>query len=510
MMSGTATRKEARMLSPDNECTLTSALPTAPAGKQRLLALTVLWHLEPTRIGEQYVAGPGAAELALDRYAPAFCHPAGAALPLGERSIARSPLLLRLDAGGGLSVIPPDSRMAVGVDGVALAAPTAFDATRLDAGLVLALGGAVLLCVHWTDGLPRAERHGALVGVSSAMRRVRELVRQVAPTDLPVLLLGESGTGKELAARAVHAASRHCEGPMVAVNMATLGEDLAAADLFGAAKGAYTGAERARGGYFAEAAGGTLFLDEIGSAPAAVQPMLLRVLESGDYRPLGAARSEQSRARLVAATDQDLGGSAFNQPLLRRLEGFVIELPPLRRRREDIGLLIAHVVADWNAASGTALTLPVPLVEAMCCQPWPGNVRQLRNVVVRALLDLQVGATPQLAALMPVAESAPAPAVAGAPARANLAALDHDAVLAAMNGSGWQIRAAAQALGISRPSMYKLLAAHPLVREAAAIPLEELRAALHVHQGDLAGCAKALKTPSEALRRQLRGHGLIA
>lgn len=493
----------------DNECTLTSALSAGPAGAQRLLALTILWHPEPTRVGEQYVAGPDAATLALDRYAPAFCHQGGAALPLGERSIARAPLSLRLDGGGRLIVTPPDSRMAVCVDGAALTGPGEFDAARLDAGLVLALGGAVLLCVHWTNGLPKAERYGALMGVSSAMRRVRELVRQVAPTELPVLLLGESGTGKEVAARALHTASRRRDGPLVAVNMAALGEDLAAADLFGAAKGAYTGAERARGGYFAEAAGGTLFFDEIGNAPATVQAMLLRVLESGDYRPLGAARSEQSRVRLVAATDQDLRDGSFNQPLLQRLEGFVIELPPLRRRREDIGLLITHVVRDWNAAAGSALTLPVPLVESMCCQTWPGNVRQLRNVVVRALLDVQAGAAPQLATLMPVAAPAPL-SVSVAPARANLAALDHDAVLKAMNGCGWQIRAAAKALGVSRPSMYKLLAAHPLVREAAAIPLDELRAALQAHEGDLTGCAMALKTPSEALRRQLRSRGLIA
>lgn len=260
-----------------------------------------------------------------------------------------------------------------------------------------------------------------------------------------------------------------------------MNEQLAAADLFGAAKGAYTGAERTRGGFFAEAAGGTLFLDEIGDAPAAVQPMLLRVLDGGEYRPLGASRVEHSRARLVAATDQALDSADFNQPLLRRLEGAVIQMPALRQRREDIGLLIAHIMRDWNANTGAALVLPALLVGDMCRYHWPGNVRQLRNVVGRALLGLRTGALPAFAALVPP-EGPAAGASVVAPRRTNLAEVDHDAVLAAMDANAWQIQGAAQALGVSRPSMYKLLAAHPLVREADAIPLDELRAALAAHQ----------------------------
>jgi len=495
---------EEPMPSPSDEFTLTSPLPALLPGAERLLALTILWHPDQARIGEQHLAVPGT-ELAVSRYAPAFCHPAGAALPLGERSLARAPLVLRR-SGAGVTLLPPASRMLLRVDGELLAAPLALGAARLEAGLVLELGGSVLLCAHWADGLPQREDPGELTGVSSAMRKVRALVRQVAPSDLPVLLLGETGTGKELAARAVHQGSRRRGGPLVAVNMATLGDELAAADLFGAARGAYTGAERARSGYFAEAAGGTLFLDEIGNAPVAVQPMLLRVLESGDYRPLGSAHALQSQARLVAATDQDLGSGSFNQPLLRRLEGFVIALPPLRRRREDIGLLILHAVRGWNAASGAGLTLPIALVADMCRHDWPGNVRQLRNAVLRALLGLQAGALPTLGEIIP--EAALAPASPPAPRR-HLDALDDAAVLAALDACGWQIRAAAQALGVSRPSMYKLLAAHPQVRQAAAIPLDELRMAWTAHGGDVVRCALALRTPSEALRRQLRGHGLI-
>lgn len=495
------------MASPDNEQTLTSVLSTPQHGAQRLLALTILWHPDLARVGEQFIAGHGVPVLALDRYAPAFCLPGKEPRPLGERCIAREPLLLQGDAAGGLTLRPPASRMLVTLDGAPLAAPLAVSAARLDKALVLELGGAVLLCVHWAEGLPKLEQQGELIGVSSRMRRVRESIRQVAATELPVLLLGETGTGKELAARAIHAASLHRDGPLVAVNMAAVNETLAAADLFGAAKGAYTGAERLRDGFFAEAAGGTLFLDEIGNAPVAVQPMLLRVLDGGEYRPLGAARSMQSRARLLAATDQDLASTNFNQPLLRRLESFVIELPALRTRREDIGLLVVHVMLEWNAAGGAQVSLPVTLVRDLCCHDWPGNVRQLRNVVGRALLALQSGMVPALSSLVPSVAHAQDPAVA--PRRVELASVEHAAVLDAMDANGWQIQAASLALGVSRPSMYKLLAAHPQIREAGAIPLEQLCAALAAHQGDVAHCAASLRTPCEALRRRLRSEGLI-
>ncbi|MES2317591.1 MAG: sigma 54-interacting transcriptional regulator [Pseudomonadota bacterium] len=492
------------MLAHDTEQTLTSGLSALAQRATPLLALTILWHPDLSRVGEQYVAGPDSAELAVNRFAPAFCRPAEAARPLGERCIARESLLLQSDGTGGVTVRAPASRMLVVLDGVAVSALVHI--AQLGNGAVLELGGTVLLCVHWTDGLPKVEQAGELVGVSSAMRKARDLIRQVAATDLPVLLLGETGTGKELAARAIHAGSSHPGGPLVAVNMAALSDTLAAADLFGATKGAYTGADQARAGFFAEAAGGTLFLDEIGNAPAAVQPMLLRVLDGGEYRPLGAQHSATSRARLIAATDQALATSDFNQPLLRRLEGFVIRLPPLRERREDIGLLIVHAMRAWQADTGAGVTLPVPLVRALCGHDWPGNVRQLGNVVRRALLAVLAGEAPSFEALVPN----------GAPLvqrptmrRTDLSGVGQDAVLAAMERNGWHIRAAAEALGVSRPSMYKLLDAHPLIRPADAIPLDELRLALASEQGDIARCAAVLRTPSEGLRRQLRSCGLI-
>ena len=495
----------------DPDQTLTAPLDALAHPAAPVLALTILWHPDLARVGEQFMLLPGTDEIAVSRYTPLFSRPAGVQLPLGERCIGRDPLVLRLD-GTTLRIVPPSSRMRVDVDGMPLLDAADIPAERIGAGIVLALGGAVLLCLHWYRGTPAIGSNKSLVGVGSAMRKVHEAIRQVAATDMPVLLLGESGTGKELVARAIHDASRRRGNALVAVNMAALNEALAAGDLFGAAKGAYTGAHSARTGLFAEAQDGTLFLDEIGNTPAAIQPMLLRVLETGQYRPLGAARDVDSNARVIAATDQDLRTDSFNQPLFRRLEAFVIHLPPLRERREDIGVLIVHMMCE-RPFPGPDAPLPVELVARMCRHDWPGNVRQLGHAVRRAMIAIQAGQHDDLAAIVPdnaaAAPVAPAQPPATKAARMRLTEVGDEAVLAALDASCWRVGKAAQALGISRPSMYKLLDMHPAIRAVGTIPLEELRAALATHGGDLTHCAASLKTPSDALRRHLQAHGLI-
>ena len=488
----------------DTEQTLTSASICMPQA-QAMLALTIVWHPDHGRIGEQYLDAAGQGTIALGRHAPLFCRldgSGGAPAPLGERCVARAPLQVRRHGAGGVRIELPDSRMRVDCDGVAVAGTVELDADALGRGAILTLGGAVLVCVHWLDSLPRAAGASALLGVGRAAIRLREQVRQAALSDLTVLLLGASGTGKEVAAAAIHAGSRQARGPLVAVNMAGLNESLAAADLFGAARGAYTGAQAARLGFFAEADGGTLFLDEIGATPAAVQPMLLRVLETGRYRPLGGAADVGSTARLIAATDLDLDNAPFNQPLLRRLEAFAIQIPPLWQRREDLGVLIVHFLALWEQGGGQAVTLPAQLVSDLCNFDWPGNIRQLGNVVRRLCMALQAGESPVLEQLTRK-QGAAVEARTTAAVRPRLADLDDDRVTAAMERAGWQIRAAADVLGVSRPSLYKLLAAHPQIRRIDAIPAEEIHAAHRLHGGDVARCASALKTPSEPLRRWL-------
>jgi DNA-binding NtrC family response regulator len=502
----------------DSDHTFTSPLTGAPYAGPPILALTVLWHPDLSRIGEQYLQPKSDGAMELSRFFPLFAHPGREGLGLGHGSVSRQPLRLARETGGRLSVTPPASRMTVEVNGVEIAGPALLEPAQLDSGIVLGLGRSILLCVHWTDRLPRDNPVAGLLGVSAAAIQVRELIRTVAPTELPVLLLGETGTGKEVAARAIHALGGRANKPLVAVNMAVMNEGLAAAELFGTTRGAYTGAQSARTGLFAEADGATLFLDEIGNTPTNVQPMLLRVLESGQYRVVGGDTDRRSSARVIAATDQDLSNQDFNQALLRRLERFVITLPPLRARREDIGVLLLHALAQarTNHGSGGAElpTLPFAFVSACANYDWPGNVRQLSHVLARALLLAQAGQLPLFEALVGGRHAArPAP-VSALPAAvpAKRRALDEfsdEEVVAALHNNGWQVQGAAAELGISRPSMYKLIEGHPAIRRPDAIGLEELKQALEQGGADVERCAAVLLTPAEALRRHLRGLGLL-
>jgi len=491
----------------NQDFTLTSPLGDLASACAPLLALTIVWHPERARIGEQFIAAGGDA-IELNRYAPLFMRPGADGLPLGHGGISRQPLRLVRDAQDGVSVTLPASSMAVEVNGRIVQDAVRFSAAQVAAGQILTLGRAVVLCLHWMDRLPLANAVPGLQGVGSAAIAVREQIHMVARTALPVLLLGETGTGKEIAARAIHALSERAAAPLVAVNMAALGEPLAATSLFGMAEGAQLGMAGGRDGLFAQADGATLFLDEIGNTPAAMQPMLLRVLEGGDYRPVGAAQDRRTSARLIAASDQDLEGAAFNQALLHRLAGFVIRMPPLRARREDIGVLVVELLRE----QGIEAALPAALVAELAAYDWPGNVRQLCHVLQRAALMLGEGVAPTLPQLVRVPRApeppAPAPAVApredGAALRRRPSALSDDEVLAAMAANEWNIQAAAEALGISRPSLYKLLEDHPEIRRPETIHEAEIAHAMQQCGGDVERCAALLKTPAEALRRRWR------
>ncbi len=499
--------------SADSDYTLSfPALPEQGAAAP-LLALTIVWHSDLDRVGEQFFAPCDGGAIAVSRFAPFFTCPGGVQRPLGERCVARDALLLQPTGDGALRILVPASRMRVQLDGATVASETVIAPAALQSGALLGLGAGVLLCINLRTVLPAINRIPTLAGVSESIELARRALCRAAGTDLPVLLRGETGTGKELAARAIHDLGRRNGEPFVAVNMAGLSDTLAAAELFGAAKGAYTGADHARHGYFGEAASGTLFLDEIGDAPAEVQPMLLRVLENGEYHALGSSRQQVARARLIAATDRDLGNGQFNQPLLWRLEALVVRMPALRQRREDLGLLIVHFIRRWEASNGPAPALTLELVSRMCAYDWPGNVRQLSNVVQRALLAMADTAPvlDELLALPQARPIVPEPASHELPIRnrTKLDSISAQAVLSAMQSARWSVRAAAQMLGVSRPSMYKLLDTHPEIRPAASIPLEQLRLTLESNGYDILRCAGVLKTPGEALRRYAVAHGFL-
>ncbi len=227
-----------------------------------------------------------------------------------------------------------------------------------------------------------------IVGQSAMLRRVLDIATQAAPSSATVLILGESGTGKELLARYLHGKSARAQGPFVAVNCAAIPESILEAELFGHERGAFTGAIGRREGRFARAKGGTLFLDEIGELSAAVQVKILRVLQEGEYEPIG-GNTVQSDARIIAATNRDLAAEVeagrFREDLFYRLNVIALTAPPLRSRREDVPLLVDHFLGVYCKKNGRArLTVPREVLGRLMDYAWPGNVRELENVVERA------------------------------------------------------------------------------------------------------------------------------
>ena len=242
-------------------------------------------------------------------------------------------------------------------------------------------------------------RFEQLVGNSAALESVLEQVERVASTHSTVLIQGETGTGKELIARAIHNISSRCGRSFVKLNCAAIPLDLLESELFGHERGAFTGAIAQKIGRFELADKGTLFLDEVGDIPAALQPKLLRVLQEQEFERLGSARTHQVDVRLVAATHRNLTDMVekgeFRSDLYYRLNVFPILLPPLRARREDIPALVTHFVEIYGRRMGRQIEhIPAETMAALCSYQWPGNIRELQNLIERAVILSDDGVLP--------------------------------------------------------------------------------------------------------------------
>ena len=511
--------------------------------------LVILCHPNPERVGErallpELLSGHPAA---ISRLQPLFLAPqlgATGAEPLSDLGISRRPLkLLPSPKVGGVILEPSGCPTPVRVNGEPLASRMVLSPEQVRDGVVLVLARRVaLLLVHPIDPQVSGEPSYELVGESEAIAGLRREIRAAAELEVPVLLRGESGTGKELVAHALHNASRRRHRPLVAVNMGALPASLAAAELFGVVRGAFTGADRAKEGFFQRAEGGTLFLDEIGAAPLEVQVALLRALESGEIHPVGSAESRKVDVRVLAATDEDLQAASergtFRAPLLYRLAGCEIFLPPLRQRRDDIARLFFHFLREELAAVPAPETLeaaespwpPAALVARLVRYHWPGNVRQLRNVVRQLVMhrnssDLAAGSRILQRLLpgsgTPAGAGGPAPVaqpeVAAVPPPGDLHAsrgrfrraseVTDEELVRTLEAHRWQLKPAAATLGVSRPTLYRLIDACGQLRKAADLAADEVQEALARCDGSVPAAAASLQVSLIGLKRRITSLG---
>jgi DNA-binding NtrC family response regulator len=335
---------------------------------------------------------------------------------------------------------------------------TVVEAVRRGAAnfLVKPVGPAALLAAARASArspqeTPRPE--GSMtefVGISRAAVQVRHLVTLASRCNASVLLTGETGTGKELAARAIHRLSALRDRPFVAHNCATTPADLFDSEMFGHVRGAFTGADRDHAGLLSRACGGVLFLDELESLGLCQQAKLLRVLDDGEMKPVGSSETQVVCVRFVSATNRGpqemMGEGTLRQDLYYRLAGFEIRLPPLRERLEDVPVLAAHFLGD------SALRLAPPALELLCRLPWPGNVRQLRNVLARASAVVHDGEIEAHHVNLDLTASPHAPFLPGSHT-ATLKELEAEAILRALKESGGNRGRAARTLGIDRSTL---------------------------------------------------------
>lgn len=358
------------------------------------IGLTVSWHPEPGRVGDRlWFSAP---ETRISRHDGRFVSVDGRVTgPLADPFVSRTPVVFT-ETEGGVRVSGK-----VTVDGTPVAGEREIDRAALARGVTLELGRRVALTLHLSSVRPAPDVGPDLVGDSAGMRRLRAEIARAGVARAPVLIRGETGAGKELVARAVHDASPRSGGPYRAVNVAAVPPTVAASAFFGHTRGAFSGADQSQPGYFGDCDGGTLFLDEIGDLSPALQPMLLRALESGEVQPVGARRARRLDVRVIAATDarleEAIAAGRFSRALLHRLTGVEVHVPPLRERRDDIGRLLVHGIESALRRTAPALGadpvaegdwwwLDAATVAALTRYRWPGNVRELMNVLRRAVV----------------------------------------------------------------------------------------------------------------------------
>ncbi|MFT4613180.1 MAG: transcriptional regulator with PAS, ATPase and Fis domain [Bacteroidia bacterium] len=490
-------------------------------GEDELL-LTIAFHADTARIGEWAVVTQPKAPLPwiLGRRSPDFRRTEGGpAVPLEDPHVSRQSLRFDYEQGKlRLTREPSSSRVRLG--DIELTAPSVLEPDLLRAGVPLLLGHGTVLILRLScrpillEGDQRIS--SLLLGHSAVMDAVRAQLIRAGGSHLDVLIRGETGTGKDLAAREIHAASNRARGPWVSVNMAAIPVELAPAALFGSARGAFTGADKASEGYFQQAAGGTLFLDEIGDTDAAVQPQLLRALQEREVQRVGGA-VEKVDLRVISATDAalDAQDSDFKGALRHRLGAIEIHLPALRHHPEDIGALLCHFLRSNAREAGQSDPLPTSGDDALLIAAWantffqflrywwPGNVRELGNVAGQLIWD-SFG-LPEVPVMLrdALSDVSPQEPYSRQTNRRRMQDIDEASFDEAMSSNDYEPGKVAQHLCVSRTSVYRRIEVSARYRLAGDISRAEIQQVLSQSGDNVAAAARQLGVSTAALRARI-------
>lgn len=505
--------------------------PTARAFEPQAVGVRILWHPNPGRVDEMALLfDRGRAQSAkLGRDEPQFRTPHGAVTgSLATQYVSRAALTLRQGRDSSVELDGCERRQVL-ADGMPVDRSIRWSAAQLERGVVLQLGKQVLLWLgvmhvspYDPPGIPE------LLGTSNILVRLRHEIRLASALEAPLLIYGQTGTGKQLVAQAVHRLGPGAAGPLETVNMAAIPGDTATTELFGHARGAFTGAVRAKKGYFGKADGGSLVLDGLCYIDRDVQPILLDALDEGFIQPTGGNR-ERVRVRVMATSDIDVGVEAsagrFNAALVQRF-GYEIRVPPLRDHLEDVPGLFLHWLGEAlgcspEELSGPSLRLDAREIRALLTYDWPGNVRELRRFAQRIALEQRThpdGIAPSVRQLLhdmrsanafqEPTPSAPAPTIETPEESWRSAELTDADIVAAMQRCDFRIMEAATELKVSRSYLTGRIPGIPGLRVSTQLQRAEIKAALEAAHGDVAAAARLLTVSARALQLQMKRLGL--
>ena len=496
--------------------------------------VTIAYHPDFRRIGEEtkFVSiGDIKSPTQISRITPNFSRPeVRGQHPLLDGFVSRKPISLTQRPDGVLQIYADEGGHKHSVNNQPLTSPQLFTIEEQNRGIVILIARRIVLVLRRRPLTVRRNPGLGLVGSSAEIDAVRTKILRVADTNTSVLIRGATGTGKELVAQAIHSQSPRAKQQFVAVNMAAIPTTTAVSQLFGHVKGSFSGAERDHKGYFGQAQNGTLFLDEVGETSIETQAALLRVLETKMVQSVGAEKDNPVDVRVISATDINLDEAvkkgALREPLLHRLRAFEIEIPLLRERPEDIGTLFLYFMreeleelgewTEWQQRSDFSEHWIDPeFVCKLIGYEFSGNIRELKNMVRRIVISSRGEKkllTDEIAALI-VASTTPRSSLETLNLRVNEtesrssrppSQIDTPVLIETLAACEWKAKDAAQALGISRSSLYNLIEHTPEIPKARDLTLKQISDVRETLENDLGKMARHFRVSRRALQLRIK------